>query len=216
MTDTTTYTRLWHYVPDSMDVSEVTLDAPTFVPADARHVSRILGAAGLPRAQSKRGSCYTFGFNVSANHVNIHQVNYRGTDTPEALALMEQAVQILRDKGFTVVAGKTSADVFNRQDEFAWNSLHLGVVYVAVGDALVMADGIPAFKAEQARRHQEALQQKAQRDQEAKDRAALMEEIANGAMASIDQISKDESFDKDDHKAFCRVLIRRLQTEVQA
>jgi hypothetical protein len=58
--------------PTDEVLASITLEAPWYVPADARHISRLLKAGGLPRAERQPGGSYTFGFHVSLNDVTTY------------------------------------------------------------------------------------------------------------------------------------------------
>ena len=75
--------------------------------------------------------------------------------------ILTKATEVLRDKGYVVVGSGTGTRYVFKQvdasggddtDYVFWNNLHL--VYVAVGDTLVNAHRVPAFKAERTARGQ--------------------------------------------------------------
>jgi hypothetical protein len=130
-------------------------DADKYIPADARHVSRILKAAGHRRAERiPRSSNYTYGFHVTDNDLSIYRVN--DFDKDEALALLEACVATLRAKGLVVVrymgsklTAHTTLHVFKpvtTGDDEATFFRNLRSTYVAQDSTLVRAWDVPALQ----------------------------------------------------------------------
>jgi len=137
----------------------IDLDTAKFIPADARHISRILKAAGLVRAERIKGSsgAYTYGFHVSSNDLSIFRVS--SYEDEGALELINQCVRVLRDKGFVVVSyydkaisAYSTVSVFKPvttpdDEALFWMNLRSGA-YVQQDSTLVQAWKVPAFQAE--------------------------------------------------------------------
>jgi len=148
----TTYQR--HGVEPEV-LAAITLDSPRFIPADARHVSRLLKAAGLQRSDSPKSQYqeWGFGFHVTGNDLSVHGVGDYNRD--KAIALITKAVDILQEKGFVTIS--TGRDglyqaIFKpvkTEDDKAlfWANLRSGA-YVSHGDLLIDAYQAPALKAE--------------------------------------------------------------------
>jgi len=148
----------------------IDLDAPKFIPADARHISRTLKAAGLKRAERIKGTSgqYTYGFNASGYDLTLFGVNDYNRE--EALVLLEQCISVLQGKGFAVtrrVGSRLSAHstvyvfkpVTTADDESTfWYSFRDGA-YVAQDGALVRAWEVPAFKDEKKALERRAREQ---------------------------------------------------------
>jgi hypothetical protein len=163
---------------------DITLDSPRFLPADARHISRLLKAAGLTRAERVKGTSgnYTYGFNVQGNDLSVYRVSDHNRD--EAIALIQQATEILRDKGYVVAGHGNSGSLYRSiykpvttQDDDSMFWYNLNSVYVGHGDILVPATRCPAFVIEKkaiARRAKErAAENKRQQEADLAQAQAL-------------------------------------------
>jgi len=151
---------------DPQEAAKITLDAPKFLPADARHISRILKAAGHVRAGKQGTGQYSHGFNVSGNNVRYFGSQYDSRE--QRLVSLAPLIETLRDQGF-VVANNTDVykPVRSADDESTfWQNLR--IVYVAWGDALVPAHHVPAFVQERDRIRKAAAENSARYKAEAK------------------------------------------------
>ena len=206
----TTYTRCDH--PSAEERDAITLDVPVFVEADSRHISRLLKAAGVPKAERQPGGGYTRGYHTSGGHLSIYGFDHRGTTIEEETALMDQAVQVLRDAGLTVTGrGTMGRYVFKQVTEVPWSMLHLGV-YVGVADYLTPAYNIPAFRAEQQRLHQVAKTAETEAKKATQAREVQADERATEVMDMID--ARYGKLTINEYKDLCKALVRRLTTEV--
>jgi len=158
----------------------VTLDAPKFIPADARHVSRLLKAAGLTRAERLKGTSdqYSWGFHASGNDLSVYGRSY-STNDPRDIKLLEQATEVLRAKGFVVTGAQSMyrevwKPVVTEDDEASfWYGFHAS--YVAAPSphregtlTLMAASAVPAFDQERRARQQRAKDAHAKAQAEAR------------------------------------------------
>jgi hypothetical protein len=103
---------------------------------------------------------------------------------------MDEAVEILRAKGFTVTGrGTYGRYVFvpaTYDDDVVWWN-NLARVFVGVGDTLVSAHRVPAIKAEQDRLVREWRATRVREQQEAKARQAAREALRAAGLKVSDQ-----------------------------